>query len=89
MTPKVMRSIRVPLALWEAAKSRAERSNEDLSEAIRKFLEEYAVSGSPEEKKPNPDMAAVVKAIEDMRAELSGVRVDLGKFANAFGKKKP
>lgn len=40
--PMVMRSIRVPLKLWEKCKARADEREEDLSEAIRKFLERYS-----------------------------------------------
>lgn len=39
--PMVMRSIRVPRKLWEAAKDRADNQERDLSEVIREFLERY------------------------------------------------
>lgn len=35
------RAIRVPDALWEKAKARAEEKGETVSEAVRKFLERY------------------------------------------------
>ena len=38
----MQRMIRVPDALWEAAKVRADEKGETISEAIRKFLERYA-----------------------------------------------
>jgi len=37
----VMRSVRVPLKLWEAAKDRAEREENDISSVVRELLEEY------------------------------------------------
>lgn len=39
--PMVMRSIRVPAALWESAKAKAEERQESLSEVIREALERY------------------------------------------------
>lgn len=35
------RGIRVPDALWTAAKRRAEEKGETVSEAVRRFLERY------------------------------------------------
>lgn len=35
------RAIRIPDALWEAAKKRAAERDETVSEAVRKFLERY------------------------------------------------
>ena len=40
--PMVRRVIRVPLPLWERAMERADERGEDVSKAIRKFLERYA-----------------------------------------------
>ncbi len=37
----VMRSLRVPEALWEAAKAKAEERQENLSDVIREALERY------------------------------------------------
>lgn len=39
--PMVMRSIRVPLALWTAAMSKADERDENLSDVIREALERY------------------------------------------------
>jgi hypothetical protein len=39
--PMVMRSIRVPLRLWEQAKTKADREEKDLSQVVRELLEEY------------------------------------------------
>lgn len=36
-----IRGIRVPDALWDAAKRRADEKGETVSEAVRKFLERY------------------------------------------------
>ena len=40
--PMVMRSIRVPAKLWEAAMAKAEEREENLSDVIREALERYA-----------------------------------------------
>ena len=40
----VMRSIRVPLALWAAAKAKADERDENLSDVIREALERYVRS---------------------------------------------
>lgn len=40
--PMVMRSIRVPLKLWEAAKARADAEERDISEVVRDLLARYA-----------------------------------------------
>jgi predicted DNA-binding protein len=40
-SPMRNRAIRVPAELWEAAKVRADRRGETVSEAVRKFLERY------------------------------------------------
>jgi hypothetical protein len=37
----VMRSIRVPLALWTAAKDKADERGENISDVIREALERY------------------------------------------------
>jgi hypothetical protein len=37
----VMRSIRVPLALWTDAKAKADERDENLSDVIREALERY------------------------------------------------
>jgi len=37
----VMRSIRVPLKLWEAAKTRADAEEKDISQVVRELLERY------------------------------------------------
>ena len=39
--PMKSRVIRIPDALWEAAKVRADEKGETVSEAVRKFLERY------------------------------------------------
>jgi len=39
--PMKTRVVRVPDALWEAAKERADERGETVSDAIRKFLERY------------------------------------------------
>lgn len=39
--PMVMRSIRVPLRLWEAAKALADERDESISDVVRELLEEY------------------------------------------------
>ena len=38
----VMRSLRVPEKLWEAAKAKADEREENLSDVIREALEKYA-----------------------------------------------
>jgi hypothetical protein len=40
----VMRSIRVPLALWEAAKTKASERDENISDVVREALERYVKS---------------------------------------------
>ena len=35
------KAVRVPDALWKAAKARADERGETVSEAVRKFLERY------------------------------------------------
>lgn len=37
----VMRSIRVPLALWTAARAKADERGENISDVIREALERY------------------------------------------------
>ena len=37
----VLRSVRVPLALWEAAKAKADERQESISDVIREALERY------------------------------------------------
>lgn len=37
----VMRSIRVPLKLWEAAKAAADEREENISDVVREALERY------------------------------------------------
>lgn len=37
----VMRSIRVPLALWTAAREKADEREENISDVIREALERY------------------------------------------------
>lgn len=37
----VMRSIRVPLKLWDAAKNRADAEESDISTVVRRLLETY------------------------------------------------
>lgn len=39
--PMVMRSIRVPLKLWESAKARADEEEKDISQVVRELLERY------------------------------------------------
>ena len=39
--PMVMRSIRVPLKLWEAAKAKADEREENISDVVRDALERY------------------------------------------------
>lgn len=38
---KVMRSVRVPLKLWEAAKAKADQRDENISDVIRDALQRY------------------------------------------------
>lgn len=40
----VMRSIRVPLALWTAAKDKADERGENISDVLRAALERYVRS---------------------------------------------
>ena len=40
--PMVMRSIRVPLKLWEKAKRKADEREENISDVVRDALEKYA-----------------------------------------------
>lgn len=37
----VMRSLRVPESLWEAAKAKAEERQENISDVVREALERY------------------------------------------------
>lgn len=39
--PMVMRSIRVPMKLWEAAKAKADEREESISDVVREALERY------------------------------------------------
>jgi hypothetical protein len=39
--PMVMRSIRVPLRLWNEAKAKADEREENISDVIREALERY------------------------------------------------
>lgn len=39
--PMVMRSIRVPLKLWEKAKAKADVEEKDISQVVRELLERY------------------------------------------------
>lgn len=39
--PMVMRSVRVPLALWDAVKTHADERGESISDAVRWGLEAY------------------------------------------------
>jgi hypothetical protein len=39
--PMVMRSIRVPLRLWNEAKAKADERQENISDVIREALERY------------------------------------------------
>lgn len=43
--PMVMRSIRVPLKLWTAAKALADSREENISDVIREALERYVKKG--------------------------------------------
>ena len=43
--PMVMRSIRVPKKLWDAAKNRADELEENVSDVIRAALEKYVNQG--------------------------------------------
>lgn len=43
--PMVMRSIRVPLKLWTAAKTLADEREENISDVIREALERYVRKG--------------------------------------------
>lgn len=40
--PMVMRSIRVPLKVWEAAKQKADEREESISDVVRDLLRTYA-----------------------------------------------
>lgn len=42
----VMRSIRVPLALWTAARAKADERDENISDVIRAALERYVKRGA-------------------------------------------
>jgi hypothetical protein len=42
----VMRSIRVPLALWNAARAKADEREENISDVIREALQRYVKRGS-------------------------------------------
>lgn len=42
--PMVMRSIRVPLRLWNEAKAKADEREENISDVIREALERYVRS---------------------------------------------
>lgn len=37
----VMRSVRVPLKLWDRAKKKADANDENISDVVRRLLEEY------------------------------------------------
>lgn len=39
--PMVMRSVRVPEALWEQAKAKADERHESISDVVREALERY------------------------------------------------
>lgn len=39
--PMVMRSIRVPVKLWDAAKAKADEREESISDVVREALEAY------------------------------------------------
>lgn len=39
--PMVMRSIRVPLRLWNEAKAKADEREENISDVVREALERY------------------------------------------------
>lgn len=41
----IMRSLRVPEALWDAAKETADRRQENISDVIREALEKYVKRG--------------------------------------------
>jgi hypothetical protein len=41
----VMRSVRVPAALWEAAKAKADERHESISDVVREALERYVRAG--------------------------------------------
>jgi hypothetical protein len=43
--PMVMRSIRVPLKLWQAAKDLADERQENISDVVRDALERYVKRG--------------------------------------------
>lgn len=43
--PMVMRSLRVPLPLWEAALAKAAERQENISDVIRDALERYVKRG--------------------------------------------
>jgi hypothetical protein len=43
--PMVMRSLRVPLPLWEAALAKAAERHENISDVIREALERYVKRG--------------------------------------------
>lgn len=43
--PMVMRSIRVPLKLWTAAKTLADEREENISDVVRDALERYVRKG--------------------------------------------
>lgn len=43
--PMKVRGIRIPEAIWQAAMRKSEERGENLSEEIRKFLEQYAAKG--------------------------------------------
>lgn len=45
--PMVMRSIRVPLKLWEKAKAKADEREENISDVIREALERYVKGRKP------------------------------------------
>ena len=42
--PMVMRAIRVPAKLWDAAKAKADEREENISDVIRRALERYVRS---------------------------------------------
>lgn len=44
--PMVMRSVRVPLKLWEDAKARADAEERDISEVVRDLLRDYVDQSS-------------------------------------------
>lgn len=39
--PMVMRSLRVPIDLWKAAKDKADAEKKDISQVVRELLERY------------------------------------------------